>query len=181
MKKFLNSFLIAIVAVAIIILSCNKSEKLPLLYLQSDNNNGNIKQNEATWTYSESTKSNKLFWKIYIGHTVSDCGGKCIKLFGEWGHIDCVGMGNVCSSSVEMSIEPGDGDDDFILILDDANAFGAFLEYPFPDRSLMITNPQNNTDLWLNIPEQILNRESEEVSFVIYDAWFSEIAELENR
>jgi hypothetical protein len=180
MKKLKKSWFIAMTSCAIIILSCNKSENFSLAKPPSGNDD-NLRQNSATWTYSENSKKGKLSWKIFVGHSVSDCGGKCIKLFGELGHIDCVGIGNVCSQSVECSIEPGDEDDDFILILDDNNALGAFLEYPFPDRSLMITNPQNNTDLWLNIPEQILIRESEEVPFVVYDAWFSEIAELENR
>jgi len=181
MKKSLFICVTAFFSCAVILLSCKKNESSSLTSLLKNDEDCNLHQNEATWIYSGDSKRPKIFWRVFVGHSLSDCGGKCIKLLGEWGHVDCVGYGETCKKSAYASIEPGAEGDDFTLILEDADVLGIFLEYPFPDRALKITNPQNNTDLWLNIPEQYLHRESEKDFFILYNAWFSETAELENR
>jgi hypothetical protein len=181
MKKSKIFCLIAIVILAILILSCSKKEDLSLTNLQAPDNSDKLQQNEATWIYSGDSKKPRFCLKFFIGHTASECGGKCIKLFGEWGHVDCVGFGNTCNHVVFTSIESGEGLDDYILTLIEPDALGASLEFLFPDRSLLITNPLNNTDLWLNIPEQYLIRETEEDFFEILGAWFSVVPEFENR
>jgi hypothetical protein len=179
--KIIKKFgFVAIIFFAILIMSCNKSEVLSSTDPLSDDDSSALKQNEATWVSSEDSKRPWWLLKLTVGHTVQQCGGKCIKIFGEYGHIDCVGFGNVCNHFVKVSIENGVGEIYFNLKASDPNALGSLLEFPFPDRSLMITNPQNNTDLWLNIPEQLLIRNNNQEPFIFYDAWHSENAEFEN-
>ena len=104
-----------------------------------------------------------------------------MKIFGQFAHMDCRGYGNICKLGFQAEFETiNNPDNEIILIVSDIDSLGQDLEYPFPNRTLFITNPQNNTDLWLNIPEQILTREDLEQNFIIYDAWFSEEPELEN-
>jgi len=162
---------------AFIMLSCNKSEVITSSENEGDNN---LQRNEATWI-SKGDQS-KLWWfriKFLIGHTATDCGNKCVKIFGEFGHIDCMGFGNICNRSVTATLVQEGGC--FKLVLDDPDGLGEDLDFSMPDRSLYITNPLNSTDLWLNIPEQTLLRDNNGVPFEILDIWFSEEPELENK
>lgn len=180
MKKACYYFFI-LSAIALIAFACNKSENVISSELISNHeNDDDLKTNEATWIYShDDSKFLYLKMQISIGHTSNQCGNKCVKIFGQPGHIDCRGFGNVCSKIVDVhySMEPNG---DLRLILCDTAVFGESLDMLLPDRTLFITNPQNNNELWLNIPEQLLIRDSESVPFVIHDIWFSENPELEN-
>jgi hypothetical protein len=180
MKKFKFIGFTALLFVSIFILSCNKSEVISSQEFSLNTENDDLKRNEATWINLGPEKVMGLGFKIFVGHTAKDCGGKCLKIFGEYGHADCRGFGHVCNRSVSAYYSTGPDPDFLTLILTEADAFGEDLQYPLPNRSLYITNPQNNTELWLNIPEQILERTDAEESFVIQNAWFSEEQELEN-
>jgi len=180
MKK-LN--LLVMFAIVLIAISCNKSE----VVTSTTKNEGNDypKQNYATWISSSENQSKFWYLKIAItiGHNASDCGNKCVKIFGEQGHIDCRGFGNVCTKIVDVGVQfsMGQNGEDIMLILNDTDVFGETLVYDFPDRTFFITNPLNNKDLWLNVPEQLLLRDSIGLPFVIRDIWFSEEPELENK
>jgi len=161
-----------------IIFSCSKNEIASSSDSFPDTENDDPKRNEATWVSSNHSKDLGFRIKIFIGHTVSECGNKCVKIFGEYGHIDCRGFGNVCNYTFSAQLSNQGGTP--MLIISDPDTFGEFLDFHFPDRSLFITNPQNSNELWLNIPEQLLVKEGEEGTFVIHNIWFSEEAELEN-
>lgn len=145
------------------------------------------KQNEATWMSYENKDLDGGPWfrlKFLVGHTAAQCGGGCIRIFGTTFHIDCVGFGEICNHTVnaELSKSEEKSDSDYYtLTLEGADDLGKFLEYSFSDRTFFITNPQNNTELWLNIPEQVLVRKDFEDLFIIHNVWFSEAPELENK
>jgi len=180
MKK--NQFLsfIALILAIIFIFSCNKNE-VPSIHEFSENMENDVKQNEATWISLGPEKALGLNFNLLVGHSVQQCGGKCIKFFGEYGHIDCRGFGNACSHVVNAYYSVGDSLDSMALTLIEVDLFGTDLEYPLPDRSFHISNPQNNTDIWLNIPEQVLQRSNAGEVFVIHNIWFSEEQEIENK
>jgi hypothetical protein len=181
MKKINLFYLLILLAIVLIAFSCNKNDVISSSGLLSNNeSNDDPKSNEFTWVTSGENHSKFLYGKIQIsvGHNASDCGNKCVKILGEQGHVDCRGYGNVCSRIVDVQFAYNNG---VSLILVDTAAFGDDLDYLIPDRTLFISNPQNNTDFWLNIPEQLLVRNSTGVPFVIYDVWFSEEPELENK
>jgi len=174
MKNLLFLCFMAVFIFSFTFFSCSKNE----IGSFTNTENDNPKRNEATWISSNHSKGLDIKIKIFVGHTASECGGKCIKIFGEYGHADCRGFGNTCNLTTSAHFSNQNGA--FVLILTDPNAFGAFLDFHFPDRSLFITNPQNSNELWLNIPEQLLIKDDEEDVFIIHDIWFSEEAELEN-
>jgi len=179
MKKIQFLYFAVISMLFFIAFSCNKSD---LVFVPLETNNNDTKRNEATW---ETSQDNAKGWlaklKIYIGHTADQCGGKCMKIFGEYLHLDCRGYGNVCNMNSKSILSIGENEEELILtIIDEDIFFGESLEFSFPDRSLYITNPQNSTDLWLNIPEQLLVRENADEDFIIHNVWFSENQELEN-
>jgi len=171
---------LTLLAFVFITFSCNKSEEIIANELNSNNEDDKSKGNEATWI-SGDENAKWLFFKltIKIGHTAADCGNKCVKVFGEFGHIDCRGLGNVCNHTTTATLHQNEGG--FFLVLEDPDIFGDDLDYYLPDRTLRITNPQNNTELWLNIPEQELIRLNNGLPFEIVDIWFSENPELENK
>ena len=181
MKKIQFLSFITLLLVSVFIFSCNKSEIISSQRSLSDTENDDLKQNEATWINIGPEKTLGLSFRLFLGHTAAQCGGKCMTLFGTSGHVDCRGFGNVCKYKPQAYLSVGQDPDSFILTLIEVDVFGTDLEYPLPDRSFYITNPHNNTELWLNIPEQILERTDSEEPFVIQDVWFSEEQELENR
>jgi hypothetical protein len=179
MKKLQFSGFMATLLLAFIFFSCSKNETASSSDPLSNNENDDLKRNEATWVSSDPSKGlPQIKIKIFLGHTVNDCGGTCVKIFGVPMHIDCRGFGNVCNHIVSALLSDQGGM--YILTLTDPDALGAFLDFDFPDRSLFITNPLNSNELWLNIPEQLLIKDEEEDVFVIHNIWFSENPELEN-
>jgi len=168
-------------AILLVAFSCNKREVITSSNLSSDDEIVNPKQNEATWIISSDGQSKGMGLQLafFIGHTAVQCGNSCVKIFGQLGHIDCRGFGNVCNHIASVKLVDGGGA--LKLVFDDPDDLGDDLDFLFPDRTLQITNPQNNKDFWLNIPEQVLLRENNNVPFEILDIWFSEEPELENK
>jgi len=180
MKKIQFFSFIAMFSMAAMICSCNKSDVISFQDFSSKKENDDLKRNEATWSSLGPEKLWGLNFRLFLGHTVEQCGGKCVKFFGQYGHVDCRGFGNVCNLKVSAYYSVSQNPDYVTLTLTDVDALGTDLEYPFPERSFYITNPQNNTELWLNIPEQTLERTNTAEPFVIENIWFSEEQELEN-
>jgi len=181
MKKTNFFPFLVLFAILLVAFSCNKREVITSSNLSLDDEKINPKQNEATWITSNDSQSKGMYLQIafFIGHTSVQCGNKCVKIFGEQGHIDCRGFGNVCNHVTTVRLVDDSGV--LKLVFDDPNDLGYDLDFLFPDRTLQITNPQNNKDFWLNIPEQILTRDNVSVPFEIIDVWFSEEPELENK
>jgi len=180
MKKFHFIILLVVLPLSLMFFSCNKSEPISSQNTPSNTEIDDQNQNEATWTSSGQEKGATFSLKLTIGHTVQQCGGKCIKIFGDYGHIDCRGFGNICNFKVNANYLFFPNDNGGTLTLDEVNELGDDLVFPFPNRSLKITNPQNNNDLWLNIPEQVLTRTNVAESFILLGVWFSENPELVN-
>jgi hypothetical protein len=178
MKKIQFSYLLAALMLTTLLFACNKGEVKP----NDEPEIENQKRSEATWiSKQDGSKGWLAFLKILVGHTADQCGGTCVKLFWEYMHIDCRGFGSVCELQKKARIVESDIPGEYLLIFEDSDALGDDLEFQFPDRSLYITNPLNNNELWMNIPEQVAARDSVSVPFILIDVWFSEEQELENR
>jgi len=180
MKKNQFFSFITLLLVSVFIFSCNKSDRISSPKFSSDTEN-DLKRNEATWLNVGSEKKLIIGLRWFSGHTADQCGGKCVEIFGEYMHIDCRGFGNICNYSVVAELSGNITDDKLVLMLKDYESLGEFEIFPFPDRSFTITNPQNSSELWLNIPEQILSLDSAQQQVVIHNIWFSEEQELENK
>jgi hypothetical protein len=181
MKKFLCLCFWAIIVV--VVLSCNKTDIIACTDLPTMIYNKEINQNEATWINPDSTKFFPwvLRLKISLGHTASQCGNKCVYMFGEWMHLDCRGFGNVCKYLIRGILAQDEESSEFFFTFEKPDALGEDLEFLFPDRSFRFSNPLNSSDWWLNVPEQTLVRVSDTVPFVMHNVWFSAEQELENR
>jgi len=177
MKKIQFSYLLVAFMLTTLLFACNKSEVKPKEEPEIENQ----KRNEVTWiSEQDGSKGWKAFLKMFVGHTYNQCGGTCVKLFWEYTHIDCRGFGNICEHGKRVCIVESDIPGEYWLTFEDRDALCDDLEFQFPDRSLYITNPQNSSELWMNIPEQIAVRSSVNVPFTLYNVWFSEEQELEN-
>ena len=173
MKKLFIFCLFILTTTIFSAFKCGKDVKTP-----SDD----LKKNEATWVRLEedTTFFKYLEISVSIGHTAADCGNKCVKILGEQGHADCRGFGNACTRVFNARFLPGQLGEVNKLVLIDTELFGNFLEFHLPDRTFFISNPLNNSDIWLNIPDQLLVRENTNEPFVVHGIWFSEEPELEN-
>jgi hypothetical protein len=181
MKKIKNFHFLVLIAVLFIAFSCKKNEVIISSLFSLSENDDEIIQNEVTWLPSNDNRGwfGWLILKFTIWHTAADCGNKCVKIFGEQGHIDCRGFGNVCNhTAIAYLIQNGDV---LKLVFENPDALGEDLDFLLPDRTLRVTNPINSTNLWLNIPEQLLLRDNNGIPFEILDIWFSEEPELENK
>jgi len=177
MKKIKISFFLLVLVLAFIVFSCTKNESVLPPDINPEAND--VKRSEATWIAS-GDRSNAPWFKLkfFLGHTAEQCGGKCMMIFGQNYHVDCRGIGYICEYDPKARIIEGENDRWTLILMDEVELMG--LDFAFPDRSLFITNPQNNYDRWLNIPEQILMFDTNLMQVIIQDAWFSEEQELEN-
>jgi hypothetical protein len=181
MKNFKFLCLLIGLLISFIVFACTKNEKVSFSNLNANNENIDKKQNEATWIMSDDhSKGLSISLKFFVGHTADQCGNSCVKIFGKPAHLDCRGFGNVCNAATVASLYENPIDNELMLILMDDEILGDWETFPLPDRSLYITNPQNNSELWLNMPEQVLTKDSSEMEVIIHNIWFSENPELEN-
>ena len=181
MKKNHFYFLLIVLAISIIASSCTKNETTVSSDLPPNDESADQNQNEATWiSLNKGTDAYVGFSiKVAVGHTSSECGGECIKFLGQCFHLDCRGFGSTCTLNGKVMMDSATNS--YTLTTIDYFMFGETLDFQFPDRSLLITNPQNSTDLWLNIPEQVLIRSNYNNPFTLYNVWFSEEPDLENQ
>jgi len=178
MKKIKKSYFLFVFVLVSIFISCNKSEETS----PSNTNTeiSNAKQNETTWILgSDHSKGFWMLLKFQVGHTASQCGNSCLKLYGESYHADCRGFGNICNKTTKVMVSENIYNELMLIIMEE-EGLEEFEIFAFPDRSLYITNPQNSSEQWLNIPEQILSMDSTLMQIIIQNIWFSEEAEFEN-
>lgn len=119
----------------------------------------------------ESESKTMMYLMSYtVGHTASDCGGKCISVHGKNYHIDCMGYGNVCTHVTTVSLQQNGS----YYTATTTDTFGLTSEnfYAMPDRSLNYTDGNNNR-IFLNIPEQLVWRDTTTLQFTFTGLSFS--------
>jgi hypothetical protein len=116
-----------------------------------------------------------------VGHKSTECGGKCKYSNGTWFHSDCQSFGNVCSlrASVNVSytgvsnIYKGMGINDYEPIDE--------VDFSMPDRSFYVENENfPNGKGWLNVPEQVLQRDPLTHQFIYKNISFTKEALYKN-
>jgi hypothetical protein len=112
-----------------------------------------------------------------IGHEAKNCPG-CILINGELVHIDCQGTGNACRVSSNVSLYSS-GNSAYIVTTD---TFG-LTDHDFfnmPSRSLFVEYDEKNNEVWLNIPAQLVFRDSTTRQFTFTGLYYSNSAVFEN-
>ena len=120
---------------------------------------------------SGSKDANTYVLSTRVGHKRSECGGRCIQINGVPTHADCMGVGRYCALLSSVTISQS-GTDVTATTVDtfDLTSEDFFL---MPDRSLNYTD-ENNNRIFLNIPEQLLFRDSTTQQFTFTGLFFSD-------
>lgn len=125
---------------------------------------------------SESKDSGYLI-TIRIGHSITFCGGRCVTIGGKPYHFNCMGDGNVCLKAAAVTLDQAGTD----ITATTTDTFGLTSEDLFlmPDRSLNYTD-ENNNRIYLNIPEQLVFRDTVTQQFTFTGLFFSNTAAYSN-
>lgn len=104
-----------------------------------------------------------------IGHNSKDCRG-CVTMNGHTTHIDCMGHGNECVTSAAIQLQhlgatmTATTTDTFNLTTEDF--------FLMPDRSLL-TEDEKGLPVYLNIPAQLVFRDSATLQFTFTGLYYS--------
>lgn len=158
-----------IIAVALLLFqSCGKTEDIRKEGTDLDNRLIPLETN---------TKNVEYLLVTAIGHLVSDCGGRCITINGIKCHVDCMGNGNVCrrTSSVILN-QTGSS-----VTATTTDTFGLTSQdfLLMPERSLSYMDDKGN-HLYLNIPGQLVYRDTTTQQFTLTGLSFSNTAMYSN-
>ena len=112
-----------------------------------------------------------------VGHTASDCNNSCIIANGVPSHADCQGSGNACV--VKIRLWPIGGQpkgETFSMVVDTLwePTSGDF--FNMPARSLIVLDSPDAISRFLNIPSQLLERDSLTRQFTFTGLFFSDTA-----
>ena len=113
---------------------------------------------------------------FYAGHDGKNCSG-CVMLGGKLYHFDCQGIGTKCAVSTSVSIVQSGA----AVTATTTDTFGLTSEDIFlmPARSLNYTDANNNR-IFLNIPAQLLYRDTTTQQFTFTGLFFSDRAAYSN-
>ena len=115
--------------------------------------------------------------RVNVGHNSSDCKGACIQINGTPTHVNCQGFGHCCQLLTSVSLAQvgtaitATTTDTFDLTSEDF--------FLMPDRSLDYVD-EKGSHIFLNIPEQVVYRDTATLQFTFTGLFFSEIAAFSN-
>lgn len=151
---------------------------LLLVACEKESKNAGVGQpspNRVVVVPSDGKTSSTLF-VVCIGHDGKTCDG-CVLDGGEYIHLDCMGFGNYCrlASAVQLQ-QVGTS-----VIATTTDTFGLTSEdfFLMPDRSLNYTDEKGNR-IFLNIPGQMVYRDTTTMQFTFTGLFFSETAAYSN-
>ena len=111
-----------------------------------------------------------------VGHSGANCPG-CVVYFGKRVHKNCQGHGNVCQLIARVSLDDV-GDSWTITTLDTFDLTSEDF-FNMPARSLNYTDEDNNR-VFLNIPAQLVWRDTATLQFTFTGLYITEEPEFEN-
>lgn len=111
-----------------------------------------------------------------IGHNSKDCKG-CVTMNGHTFHVNCMGHGNECVTSATVQLQHLGSTMNAITI----DTFNLTTEdfFLMPDRSLL-TEDEKGQPVYLNIPAQLVYRDSTTLQFTFTGLYYSENAVYRN-
>jgi hypothetical protein len=183
MKK-VNVFLVMVCLVGIWATSCVKENLTENTKVKNVDKTSTAQLLKTLKTNSTNYGGVYLF-STNIGHKSSDCGGKCKYYNGVWCHVSCQGFGSECTLSAMVNISKAIPDDPYDIYytglgINDYEPIED-LTFNMPARSLYIeVDTLENGFIWINIPEQILQRDDETNQFIYKAITFTEEPLFEN-
>ena len=147
--------------------SCQKTEK-------AQNTN-----HESTAVLIDETAKNTNYLLFFqTGHQASECKG-CVTMNGISFHMECMGPGNACLNSSLMSLVQISGNNYTATTLD-STALTNEDFFNMPSRSLFVEYDEKNNEVWLNIPAQLVYRDSVTLQFTLNGLYYSASAAYDN-
>lgn len=116
------------------------------------------------------------FLQMRIGHDGKNCNG-CVMYYGKLVHANCMGEGSYCETVTAVHLQQVGT----AVTATTTDTFGLTSEdfFLMPDRSLNYTD-ENNNRIFLNIPEQMVYRDTSTLQFTFTGLFFSETAAYSN-
>ena len=148
--------------------TCNKAEKTQMQFHDST----------AVLLNSDAKGSNYSI-VIALGHHISECGGRCVYFNGRWCHFDCMGFGNICAVSANVNLFQISGNSYTATTLDSTSLTNEDF-FNMPSRSLFVEYDEKNNEVWLNIPAQLVFRDSTTRQFTFTGLYYSNSQIYEN-
>lgn len=164
MKKVLTLTLFA----AILFVACEKEN------VQTASQK--LTHNRVITLPSEGKTGNSTIMLVSIGHKSEDCTG-CIVVNGQSFHVDCMGVGHYCAAISGVQLQQiGTA-----VTATTTDTFGltSLDFFLMPDRSLNYTDEKGNR-MFLNIPEQMVYRDTTTLQFTFTGLFFSDRAAYNN-
>ena len=121
-------------------------------------------------------KTNVFLMSGQVGHSGDKCPG-CVTSGGVTRHVDCMNYGHYCAFSSYVELEQSG----YSLTATTIDTFGLTSEdfFLMPDRSLDYVDDKNN-HYYLNIPGQMVYRDSTTLQFTFTGLFFSNSPAYEN-
>jgi hypothetical protein len=168
-----KSKVLVLLAASILMAACNKID---------NNVNMNPKpDNYATVGNSFSKEDGPIEITMTAGHDASECNNSCIILNGVPGHADCQGRGDACV--ITIRIWPVGGQpkgETFNVVVDTVWNLTTEDYFNMPDRSLTVLDAPSENQAYLNIPAQLVYRDSVTQQFTFTGLFFSNTAAYSN-
>ena len=170
MKKIIPlAFLTAVILMA----ACNKID---------NNVNKDPKQdNYATVGDPFSKEDGPIEITTTVGHDISECNNSCTIVNGIPGHVDCQGSGEACLITIRIwpvGGQPKGGT--FNAVVDTVWSLTTEDYFNMPDRSLTVLNAPTENEAYLNIPAQLVYRDTVTQQFTFTGLFFSATAAYTN-
>lgn len=140
--------------------SCQKTEKI-----------ANTNQEYSAVLLNSSSKSTTYLLSMLVGHLASECKG-CVTMYGQTFHMDCMGFGNVCAVSATVNLVQVSANN-YAATTIDSTALTNEDIFNMPPRSLFVEYDDKNNEVWLNIPAQLVNRDTVSRQFTFTNLYYS--------
>lgn len=135
------------------------------------------KGNRAILVPSGEKTANELLCIVSAGHEANGCPG-CILFHGKYVHVDCQGNGTACRVTAAVTLNQIGTD----ITATTTDTFGLTSEdfFLMPDRSLYYETADNNDRIYLNIPGQLVYRDTTTLQFTFTGLFFTNVPEYSN-
>lgn len=165
MKKNIS---LVLLAASLMMVACNKMEK--------SGSTDPMPDNYATIGCSSPEESNRPIEITFTaGHNASECNNSCITENGVPGHADCQGFGNACAVTIRLwPIFGHPKGETFNALVDTVWSLTTEDFFNMPSRSLTVLDAPSKDEMYLNIPAQLVIRDTVTRQFTFTGLYFSE-------
>ena len=165
MKKLLTLTGLSIV---LLLCACEKDKNIGEIHLSP---------NRVEVIPSDGKTASTAILMCQIGHDGKNCPG-CVLSKGKMIHMDCMGDGHYCAFSAAVQLQQ-DGE---FFTATTTDTFGLTDQdfFNMPSRSLFVEYDEKNNEVWLNIPAQLVYRDSVTLQFTLNGLYYSASAAYDN-